>query len=184
MMARLAPNDVPCLKRKWAFGYPGAVRAFAQPTIVAGRLFAGSPSGKVYSLHWIADVHTGVRRRQAGAFRHRHRPASGRLVSLFRRLGANVYAVDALKGTELWKTRIDNHPAARTGSPALVGATLFVPVSSIGGSNWRQPDLSVLQFPRQRRRVGSVDWKAAVERSYHSCRRRSYSNPWSHAGLA
>jgi polyvinyl alcohol dehydrogenase (cytochrome) len=31
MMAQLAPDDVPRLKLKWAFGYPGAVRAFAQP---------------------------------------------------------------------------------------------------------------------------------------------------------
>jgi outer membrane protein assembly factor BamB len=44
------PDDVPRLKLKWAFGYPGAVRAFAQPTIVAGRLFVGSQNGKVYSL--------------------------------------------------------------------------------------------------------------------------------------
>ena len=37
-----------------------------------------------------------------------------------------------MTGRELWRTRIDDHPAARvTGSPALVGATLFVPVSSI-----------------------------------------------------
>ena len=47
IMAQLAPDDVPRLKVKWAFGYAGAVRAFAQPTIVAGRLFVGSQSGKV-----------------------------------------------------------------------------------------------------------------------------------------
>jgi hypothetical protein len=28
-------------------------------------------------------------------------------------VGANVYAVDALTGRELWKTRVEDHPAAR-----------------------------------------------------------------------
>jgi hypothetical protein len=35
-MARLADADVPKLKLKWAFGIPGVVRAFAQPTVVVG----------------------------------------------------------------------------------------------------------------------------------------------------
>jgi polyvinyl alcohol dehydrogenase (cytochrome) len=68
MMAQLAPDDVPRLKLKWAFGYPGAVRAFAQPTIVAGRLFVGSQSGRVYSLdsgsgctYWEFDAGKPVR---------------------------------------------------------------------------------------------------------------------------
>src|ERR1700751_1514092 len=52
IMAQLAPDDVPRLKVKWAFGYPGAVRAFAQPTIVAGRLFVGSQNGKGYSVNF------------------------------------------------------------------------------------------------------------------------------------
>jgi hypothetical protein len=38
-MAQLAADDVPRLKLKWAFCYPAASIAFAQPTIVAGRLF-------------------------------------------------------------------------------------------------------------------------------------------------
>ena len=132
MMAQLAPDDVPRLKLKWAFGYPGAVRAFAQPTIVAGRLFVGSQSGKVYSLdsgsgciYWEFNADKPVR--SAIVIGQR---ADGWSV-YFGDFGANVYAVDAMTGTELWKTRIEDHPAARiTGSPALVDATLFVPVSS------------------------------------------------------
>jgi polyvinyl alcohol dehydrogenase (cytochrome) len=45
--------------------------------------------------------------------------------------GANVYSVDALSGEELWRTKVDDHPAVViTGSPTLVGTTLFVSVSS------------------------------------------------------
>jgi polyvinyl alcohol dehydrogenase (cytochrome) len=49
-MARLAASDAPRLKLKWAFGFPGATRSIAQPTIVGGRVFIGSQGGKVYSL--------------------------------------------------------------------------------------------------------------------------------------
>src|SRR5262249_18570268 len=53
---RFQPNpgftagDVPRLKLKWAFGFPGDLSANAQPVIAAGRVFVGSPSGTVYAL--------------------------------------------------------------------------------------------------------------------------------------
>src|SRR5580704_12376212 len=37
--AQLAPDDVPRLKLKWSFGFPGDVRADAQPTVFGGRVF-------------------------------------------------------------------------------------------------------------------------------------------------
>ena len=49
-MAQLPANQVPNLKLKWAFGFPGVNRAFAQPTVVAGRMFVGSARPMVYSL--------------------------------------------------------------------------------------------------------------------------------------
>jgi outer membrane protein assembly factor BamB len=45
-MAQLAAADVPRLKLKWAFGFPGATFAFAQPTVIGGRVFIGSQAGK------------------------------------------------------------------------------------------------------------------------------------------
>src|SRR5476649_1322826 len=36
--AQLAADDVPRLKLKWAFGFPGAKFAFAQPTVMGGRV--------------------------------------------------------------------------------------------------------------------------------------------------
>jgi len=53
-MAQLAAEDIPRLKLKWAFGYPGAIIALAPPTIMAGRLFVGSQSGIVYSLDAVS----------------------------------------------------------------------------------------------------------------------------------
>ena len=52
--------QVPRLKLKWAFGFPGDVSADAQSTIVGGRVFVGSQGGNVYALsattgciHWF-----------------------------------------------------------------------------------------------------------------------------------
>jgi glucose dehydrogenase len=68
VMAQLAAADVPHLKLKWAFGFPGATRAVAQPTIIGGRVFVGSQGGKVYSLdaksgctYWEFDAGAPVR---------------------------------------------------------------------------------------------------------------------------
>jgi outer membrane protein assembly factor BamB len=49
-MARLDLSDAARLKLKWAFGFPGARRAVAQPTVFGGRVFVGSQNGKLYSL--------------------------------------------------------------------------------------------------------------------------------------
>src|SRR4030095_5007896 len=48
--AGIAASDVPRLKVKWAFGFPGDLQSYAQPTIAGGRVFVGSWGGKVYSL--------------------------------------------------------------------------------------------------------------------------------------
>jgi polyvinyl alcohol dehydrogenase (cytochrome) len=48
--ARLTAADVPKLKLKWAFAFPGDLQSYSQATLAAGRLFVGSWGGKVYSL--------------------------------------------------------------------------------------------------------------------------------------
>src|SRR6266700_1595458 len=46
---KLTAADVPKLKLKWAFGFPGDTRDVAQVTVVGGRVFVGSYANKVYS---------------------------------------------------------------------------------------------------------------------------------------
>jgi glucose dehydrogenase len=131
-MARLAPSDVARLKLKWPFGFPGATRSVAQPTIFGGRVFVGSQNGKVYALdakngcaYWQFDAGKPVR---SAVVIGSHGDG---WAAYFGDAGANVYAVDALTGKPLWTTKGDDHPAAIiTGAPTLVGTTLFVPVSS------------------------------------------------------
>jgi polyvinyl alcohol dehydrogenase (cytochrome) len=131
-MAQLSASDVPHLKLKWAFGFPGDTRAFAQPTVVGGRIFLGSQGHRVYSLnassgciYWVADADYAVRSaitigRQGG-----------RWTAYFGDQHASAYAMDAMTGKILWKTRVNDHPLAlTTGAPTLFEGRLYVPASS------------------------------------------------------
>jgi len=131
-MAGLRADQVPQLKLKWAFGFPGGGRAFAQPTVAGGRIFAGSDSGKVYSLdastgctYWVfkadAPVRSAISIGKVGA----------KWVAYFGDQRAQAYAVDAATGALLWKVRVEEHPAAMiTGAPSLYDGRLYVPDSS------------------------------------------------------
>ena len=131
-MAGLGAGQIPQLKLKWAFGFPGAGKAFAQPTVVGGRIFAGSDSGKVYSLdastgciYWIFKANGPVRSAISIG------PAGAKWVAYFGDQRAQAYAVDAATGGLLWKVKVEEHPAAMiTGAPALYGGRLYVPTSS------------------------------------------------------
>ena len=66
--AGLTADQVPRLHLKWAFGFPDATSAWAQPTIAAGRLYVGSQNGTVYALDaasgcvvWTFAANGGVR---------------------------------------------------------------------------------------------------------------------------
>jgi polyvinyl alcohol dehydrogenase (cytochrome) len=132
-MAQLAAHDVQRLKLKWAFGFPGADFAAAQPTLMGGRIFIGSQIGKVYSLdantgctYWEFDAGAGVRTAITVG-----QSATG-WVAYFGDLKANVHAIDAVTGAALWKVHVDDFSGARiTGAPTLIGTTLYVPVASI-----------------------------------------------------
>lgn len=124
--------NVPKLELKWAFGIPGAAISFAQPTIVGGRIFIGGASRKVYSLDattgciiWVFEPQANVRAAITIA------EQDGRYAALLADQRANVYSLDVRNGELLWKTHIDDHPAAHiTGAPALYKDRLYVPISS------------------------------------------------------
>src|SRR6266478_8322182 len=46
-MAGISSQDVPQLKLKWAFGFPGDSSASAQPVVLGGRVYVGSWGGKI-----------------------------------------------------------------------------------------------------------------------------------------
>src|SRR5580704_16299762 len=131
----LRADDIPKLKLKWAFGFPGATVVLGQPTIDAGRLYFGSQNGTVYAvdartgcIYWtfkaLAMVRSAISLDQ---------PAPGKpRLAYFGDTKANVYAVDSATGKLAWQVHVDPHPAARvTGAPALYSGRLYVPVSSV-----------------------------------------------------
>lgn len=132
--AGLTLAQVPNLKLKWAFGFPGAYQAYAQPAVVGGRVFVGSATRKVYSLdaktgctYWTFEPEAAVRT----AINIGPLSEPGKYAAYFGDMRGTVYAVDAATGALIWKAKVESHPATRiTGAPALHAGRLYVPVSS------------------------------------------------------
>jgi polyvinyl alcohol dehydrogenase (cytochrome) len=148
--ARLAPGDVPRLKLKWAFGFPGATSASAQPAVFAGRVYAGSWEGDLYSLdaktgciRWMMETEAGVR----SAVTIGKAATGGGYTAYFGDLAANVYAVNAETGKLLWKVKVDDYPLARvTGSPSLYQGRLYIPLSAREESQVADPAFVCCKF--------------------------------------
>jgi polyvinyl alcohol dehydrogenase (cytochrome) len=134
--AGLTADQVPHLKLKWAFGYPTGVSAFGQPAVASGRVFVGSDIGYVYSLdaasgcvYWSYQAKGNVRGGPSVGPVKGH--GATKYAVFFGDAHANVYAVDAQTGQELWTKKVDDHFVARiTASPKLYDGYLYVPVSS------------------------------------------------------
>ncbi len=128
--------EVPRLKLKWAFGFPGDLNANGHPTYAGGRVFIGSPGGKVYSLnastgciHWFLDAGSQVRTAISVAIFQT--PAGPVSMAFFGDAKGTATSRGCLAGKEIWKTRVDDFPVARmTGSPVFYNGRLYVPVAS------------------------------------------------------
>ena len=66
--AGLTPEQIPHLKLRWAFGFPGAISSYSEPAVASGRVFVSSDAGFVYSLsaqtgcvYWSYQTKAGVR---------------------------------------------------------------------------------------------------------------------------
>lgn len=138
-------KDVPRLKVKWAFTYIGG--RYGQATIVGGRLFTSSSSGKVYSLdaktgcvHWRFDAPAGVR---TTLLIGKNSLSPSGYAAYFGSYDRNYYAVDAATGKQLWEMNVEPHPRqVLTGSPVLHEDRLIVPISTweevvVGAKNYQ-----------------------------------------------
>jgi polyvinyl alcohol dehydrogenase (cytochrome) len=166
----LAAADVPKLKLKWAFGFPGDRQAFSQPAVVGGRVFVGSAGGNVYSLdagtgceYWAYNAGSPVRTAIVIA----KAKTGGRYIAYFGDLSANIHAIDAETGKGLWKVKMDDHPAARiTGAPIFYGGRLYVPIASIEEGSAARPQYECCTFRGSLAAVDGADgkilWKTYV----------------------
>ncbi len=130
----LSISEVPRLKVKWSMTYTGG--RYGQPTVVGGRLFLTSSSGRIYSLdartgcmHWRFDADAGVRTTPVIG-RLKGASPSGYLM-FFGDFKRQVYALDAASGKLQWKMILEAHPRGTlTGAPVLYKGLLYVPISS------------------------------------------------------
>jgi polyvinyl alcohol dehydrogenase (cytochrome) len=134
--AGMTAADVPKLKVKWAFGFPGELSADAQPSIAGGRVFVGTQSGAVYALsvatgcvHWVFHADAAVR--AAVTLARIDTKSGARYAAFIGDRSGNVYAVDAATGMQIWKAHLDDHPFARvTASPTFHNGRLYVGIAS------------------------------------------------------
>jgi polyvinyl alcohol dehydrogenase (cytochrome) len=130
----LSSADVPRLKVKWSMTYTGG--RYGQPTLVGGRLFLTSSSGRIYALdaktgcmHWRFDADAGARTTPLIGQVKGASP-SGYLM-FFGDFQRQVYALDAASGKLQWKMTLETHPRGTlTGAPVLYKGLLYVPISS------------------------------------------------------
>jgi polyvinyl alcohol dehydrogenase (cytochrome) len=180
-------TDVPKLALKWAFGLQGGTE-FGQPTMVDDRLFVTTSAGRIYALdaksgctYWTFDAPAGSR--TAVSIGELGLPKRAAIPRKLKRTLAHldvikapsaaffgddsgaVYALDAQKGTLLWKTQVDTHPSARIiGTPILYNDKLYVAVGSNEDKNAANPNYSCCTFRGSVAALdmasGRVQWKS------------------------
>ncbi|HEV2379988.1 MAG TPA: PQQ-binding-like beta-propeller repeat protein [Terriglobia bacterium] len=128
--AGIRRDQIPGLRLKWAFGFPGASATYGQPTVFGGKLYAGSEDGTVYSI----DARTGCiwwTYQATATVKTAISIGDDGRRAFFGDTNGNVYAVSTSNGSLIWKVHPESHPAARiTGSPLLHDGRLYVPISS------------------------------------------------------
>jgi polyvinyl alcohol dehydrogenase (cytochrome) len=133
--AGLEAKQVPRLKLKWAFGFPGGDTAYGQPSVVGGRVFVGSDNGYVYSLdartgcvYWSFHARSGVRTAPLVAPAG---PGAAKYAVYVGDMRANAYALDAETGKQLWIQELSDHYTARiTAAPALYDERIYFGISA------------------------------------------------------
>jgi len=148
--------DVPKLKVKWVFAYPGNV-ADGQPTVAGDMLFVANRAGHVFALdaktgctHWTfaaeGGVHAGI---GVGPL------PGGKTAAYVVTENGWLHALDAETGAVVWTVRVEDHPATRlTGSPTLYDGRLYVPLSSLEEVSLFNPNYACCTF---RGGVAAVD---------------------------
>jgi polyvinyl alcohol dehydrogenase (cytochrome) len=147
--AGLTAPDIPRLKLKWAFGFPGVSASGSQATVVGGRVFVGSRNGMLYVLDaasgcivWTFEADAGIRSTPIVG-----PAASGAQTVFFGDAHAQVYALGVSDGKLQWKVKLDEHlDAMITGAPVLHRGRLYVPVSSLEEGSGAMPTYECCTF--------------------------------------
>ncbi|XOV82594.1 MAG: PQQ-binding-like beta-propeller repeat protein [bacterium] len=146
----LQPEDVPRLKVKWAFKYPGWKNG--QASVVGERLFVTSMSGAVYALnaqtgcvYWRHDA--GSPTRSSVSLGPMPAGSAAKTALYYSDWSKSAVAIDADTGARLWKTQIETVSGVQmTGAPTLFDGILLVPVSTGNEAFARNDDYECCRF--------------------------------------
>lgn len=131
-LAGIDKSNVAKLKLKWAFGFNKVTNMRNQPVYTEDALYVGSKSAHVLALDpntgcvkWQTQTASGVRSSIVlGEYQ-------GQRALFFADELANVYALAAADGKQLWKTNVGLFPTSIvTGTPYYYDGRLLVPISS------------------------------------------------------
>lgn len=150
------PSDIPRLKLKWAFAYPGNA-VDAHPALLGDRMFAAARAGRVFALDaatgctwWSYDAGAQVRSTLSVGLL-----PSGRHGVFFSAENGTVHGLDADTGAVLWSLRVEDHPVVRqTGAVILHRNRLYVPFASLEEVSNRDPRYPCCNF---RGSVAAID---------------------------
>ena len=152
-IAKMTAADLPNLTLKWAFAFPGAIKARSQPLVLGGALFVGSHAGTVYALdkdtgcmRWSfqakGEVRNGI---ISDTWESGDQEANPKLY--FGDIIGNIYAVDAITGALVWTDRPDDHPSATiTAALSLFEGKIYVPISSLEVTAAANPEYACCTF--------------------------------------
>lgn len=127
----LTAAQVPHLKLKWAFAFPGTFVSNGPPVVAGGRVFVPSANRRIYSLdassgcqYWVFEPEAPVRTAITIASLQKGYAA------FFGDQRGNAYALDPSTGELLWKTHVDDQPHAKiVGAPVFYEGRLYIPLT-------------------------------------------------------
>ena len=131
--AGISRSNIQSLQLKWAFAFPDATIVRSKPAVVGDWLIVGSQFGDVYAIHrqtgklgWKFAASAAIR----GAIIIQRNKNS--ITAFFADFSTNVYALDVKTGKLLWNNRAGfEAQSATTGSVAVYGGRVFVPITSV-----------------------------------------------------
>jgi polyvinyl alcohol dehydrogenase (cytochrome) len=131
--AGISADNVASLKLKWAFAFPDATVIRSKPAVIDNWLIVGGQFGDVFAIHrhtgkigWSFSANAAIR----GAIAIARKGNS--ITAYFADFATNVYALDVKSGKLLWSKRagFETH-SNNTGSVAVYGGVVYVPISSL-----------------------------------------------------
>jgi len=134
---------------KWAFGFPGAIAAAVQPTVVGRWVFVGSTSGRLYALDldlgcvfWTFDAAQTVRSAVTIVPIPRIENGGARHQAIFSDRSGTVYSLNPMTGELRWKRQVGGGRAGGSGSPQVYNGRIYVPLTGAGGESEDSRSLS------------------------------------------